>query len=109
MRGYRSVQARGLGHPPRGCAASVNVLAGFTGKRATGITFRCTPCVHSVATLVAPTKGRPADTRFIEPESPWQNGHNESINGALRDGCLNRCAFASAREAGLIVERWRQG
>jgi transposase InsO family protein len=33
---------------------------------------------------------RPTDTYFIEAGSPWQNGHNESFNGVLRDGCLNR-------------------
>jgi len=54
-------------------------------------------------------KSHPVDTRFIEPGSPWQNGHNESFNGVLRDGCLNRCAFASVCEARLIAERWRQG
>lgn len=51
---------------------------------------------------------RPTDTYFIEPGSPWQNGHNESFNGVLRDGCLNRWAFMSVREARLIVENWRQ-
>jgi transposase InsO family protein len=54
------------------------------------------------------TQDRPVDTRFIEPGSPWQNGHNESFNGVLRDGCLNRWAFASVREARLIVESWRR-
>jgi len=29
-------------------------------------------------------------TRYIDPGSPWQNGHNESFNGIFRDGCLNR-------------------
>lgn len=53
-------------------------------------------------------KERPSDTYFIEPGSPWQNGHNESFNGVLRDGCLNRWAFMSVREAKLIVEVWRQ-
>ena len=51
---------------------------------------------------------RPVDTYFIDPGSPWQNGHNESFNGVLRDGCLNRWAFLSVREARLIVESWRQ-
>jgi putative transposase len=50
---------------------------------------------------------RPTDTYFIEPGSPWQNGHNESFNGVLRDGCLNRWAFMSVREARLVVESWR--
>jgi transposase InsO family protein len=48
------------------------------------------------------------DTKYIDPGSPWQNGHNESFNGVLRDGCLNRWAFASVREARLVVESWRQ-
>ena len=47
-------------------------------------------------------------TKFIDPGSPWQNGHNESFNGVLRDGCLNRWIFVSVREARLVVERWRQ-
>lgn len=29
-------------------------------------------------------------TRYIDPGSPWQNGHNESFNGVFRDGCLDR-------------------
>ena len=53
-------------------------------------------------------KTRPTDTFFIEPGSPWQNGHNESFNGVLSDGCLNRWAFLSVREARPIVESWCQ-
>ena len=51
---------------------------------------------------------RRIDTKFIEPGSPWQNGHNESFNSVLRDGCLDRWAFLSVREAKLVVESWRQ-
>lgn len=47
-------------------------------------------------------------TKFIEPGSPWQNGHNESFNGVFRDSCLNQWLFVSVREARLVVERWRQ-
>jgi transposase InsO family protein len=53
-------------------------------------------------------KTRPTGTFFIEPGSPWQNGHNESFNGVLRDSCLNRWAFLSVREARRVVESWRQ-
>jgi putative transposase len=53
-------------------------------------------------------KDRGIDTKYIDPGSPWQNGHNESFNAVLRDGCLNRWAFSSVREARLIVESWRQ-
>lgn len=44
--------------------------------------------------------------RFIEPGSPWQNGHNESFNAVFRDGCLNRWLFASVREARQASEAW---
>ena len=43
---------------------------------------------------------------FIEPGSPWQNGHNESFNGVFRDGCLNRWLFESIREARETTESW---
>lgn len=46
------------------------------------------------------------DTHFIEPGSPWQNGHNESFNGVFRDGCLNRWLFTSVHEARRIIHQW---
>ena len=45
---------------------------------------------------------------FIDPGSPWQNGHNESFNGVFRDGCLNRWLFESVREAREASESWLQ-
>jgi putative transposase len=53
-------------------------------------------------------KERGIGARFIEPGSPWQNGHNESFNGVFRDGCLNRWLFASVREAREATEAWLQ-
>jgi len=50
---------------------------------------------------------RPTCIYFIEPGSLWENDHNESFNGVLRDGCLNRWAFVSVRETRLVVEGWR--
>lgn len=44
---------------------------------------------------------------FIAPGKPWQNGFVESFHGKLRDECLNREWFRDAREARIIVERWR--
>jgi putative transposase len=46
-------------------------------------------------------------THFIEPGSPWQNGHNESLNAVFRDGCLDRWLFASVQEARCIIDQWR--
>ena len=51
-------------------------------------------------------ESRGIGARYIEPCSPWQNGHNESFNGVLRDGCLNRWLFESPGEARRIVEQW---
>jgi len=46
--------------------------------------------------------------RFVDPGSPWQNGHSESFNGVFRDGCLNRWLFESLREAREATEAWLQ-
>jgi putative transposase len=48
------------------------------------------------------------DTTFIEPGSPWQNGHHESFNGVFRDGCLDRWLFASVQEARRLMLHWRE-
>ena len=48
------------------------------------------------------------DTHFIDPGSPWQNGHNESFNGVFRDGCLHRWLFTSVQEARRIIIHWRE-
>lgn len=45
-------------------------------------------------------------TRYIDPGSPWQNGHNESFNGVFRDGCLDRWYFYSVKEASRVISAW---
>jgi transposase InsO family protein len=45
-------------------------------------------------------------THYIEPGSPWQNGHNESFNAVFRDGCLNRWLFYSVQEARKVIGAW---
>ena len=51
-------------------------------------------------------KRKQIGARYIDPGSPWQNGHNESFNSVFRDGCLNRWLFSSPLEARRIVEAW---
>ncbi len=46
-------------------------------------------------------------TIYINPGSPWENGHIESFHDKLRDECLNRELFASLAEARVILEGWR--
>jgi putative transposase len=48
-----------------------------------------------------------AQTIYIDPGSPWQNGFVESFHGKLRDECLNMEAFANLAEAKVIIEAWR--
>ena len=49
-----------------------------------------------------------AKTAYIEPGSPWENGHVESFNARFRDEMLNREIFYSLREAQIIIEGWRK-
>ncbi len=46
--------------------------------------------------------------RFIEPGKPVQNAFVESLNGKLRDECLNLHWFRSLRHAREEIERWHR-
>ena len=48
-----------------------------------------------------------AETAYIEPGSPWENGYVESFNGKLRDELLNMEVFYTLLEAKVLIERWR--
>jgi putative transposase len=49
-----------------------------------------------------------AQTLYIDPGCPWQNGFAESFNGSLRDECLTMHAFASVAEARILIESFRR-
>lgn len=44
---------------------------------------------------------------YIEPGSPWENGHVESFNGKMRDQFLNGELFYTLTKAQILTERWR--
>jgi putative transposase len=48
-----------------------------------------------------------AETIFIDPGSPWQNGWIESFNGRMRDEHLNGQLFETLFEAQVLTEDWR--
>jgi hypothetical protein len=50
---------------------------------------------------------RGAKTLYIEPGSPWENGHCESFNSKLRDEFLNGEIFYSMKKLRVLAERWR--
>ena len=49
-----------------------------------------------------------AQTAFIEPGSPWENGYIESFNARLRDELLNGEIFYTLKEAQVLIESWRR-
>ena len=48
-----------------------------------------------------------AETLYITPGSPWENGYIESFNGKLSHELLEREIFYSLHEAKVLIERWR--
>jgi hypothetical protein len=48
-----------------------------------------------------------AETAYIEPEPPWENGYVESFNARLRDELLNGEVFYTLKEAQIIIEMWK--
>ena len=49
-----------------------------------------------------------AQTAYIAPGSPWENGYCESFNAKLRDELLNGEIFYSLKEAQTVIEAWRR-
>ena len=48
------------------------------------------------------------DWHYITPGRPSENGYTESLNGKLRDECLNEHWFSTLHEARSILEAWRR-
>lgn len=49
-----------------------------------------------------------AQTAYITPGSPWENGYIESFNARLRDEFLNGEIFYTLQEAKILIEAWRR-
>ena len=49
-----------------------------------------------------------AQTAYIAPGSPWENGYCESFNAKLRDELLDGEIFYSLKEAQTVIEAWRR-
>jgi len=49
-----------------------------------------------------------AQTAYITPGSPWENGFIESFNARLRDELLDGEIFYSLAEAKIVIESWRR-
>lgn len=53
-------------------------------------------------------KEQKIQSQYIEPGSPWENGHVESFHDKFRVNCLSREVFGNLLEARVIVEDWRR-
>ena len=51
--------------------------------------------------------GQQIKTLYIEPGSPWQNGHVESFHDKFRRECLARELFHTLGEARVVIADWR--
>ena len=47
-----------------------------------------------------------AQTAYIEPGSPWENGYCESFNARFRDELLTGETFYTLKEAQIVIEQW---
>jgi putative transposase len=47
------------------------------------------------------------DWHYITPGRPSENGYTESLNGKLRDECLNEHWFSDLGEAQTILKHWQ--
>lgn len=45
---------------------------------------------------------------YITPGKPRENGYTESLNGKIRDECLNENVFTGLAYARQVIEDWRQ-
>ncbi len=52
-------------------------------------------------------KERSVEWHHIAPGKPMQSGFVESLNGHLRDECLNEHPFANLRHARELIAAWR--
>ena len=51
-------------------------------------------------------RGAGSTTAYIEPGSPWENGHIESFNARMRAEFLNGELFDTMYEAQVLTQRW---
>ena len=83
---------------------SVSVPVGALQRRA--LTKAEQAAVHKAVQAWITAVG--AQTAYITPGSPWENGYIESFNARLRDEFLNGEIFYTLQEAKILIEAWRR-
>ncbi len=94
--------------PDARASSGIDVLADLFIARGTPGYIRSDNGPEFIATAVKGwISGVGAQTAFIEPGSPWENGYVESFNGKLRDELLNAEVFNTLAEAKVLIAQWR--
>jgi putative transposase len=58
--------------------------------------------------ILAWTQEQRIEWHYITPGKPRENGYTESLNGRIRDECLNEHVFEGLAHARHLIEAWRQ-
>jgi putative transposase len=69
--------------------------------------LRCDKGPELACAAMADWAGEQVGLSFIPPGQPWRNGYIESINGRLRDECLNINLFWSLTQARVVIGDWK--
>ena len=56
--------------------------------------------------VLAWAQERGIEWHYITPGKPRENGYTESLNGRVRDECLNEHVFESLSHARQLIEAW---
>ena len=59
-------------------------------------------------TVLAWTQEQGIEWHYITPGKPRENGYTESLNGRIRDECLNEHVFEGLAHARRLIEAWRE-
>lgn len=69
--------------------------------------LRCDNGPQLACEAIADWAGEHVGLSFIPPGEPWRNGYVESVNGRVRDECLNINIFWSLAQARVVIGHWK--
>lgn len=87
-------------------ARELEVLVARHGKPLCIVSDNGTELTSRAILLWAQQNG--VEWHYITPGKPRENGFTESLNGRIRDECLNEHVFESLAGARRLIEAWRQ-
>lgn len=86
-------------------ARELDFLVARYGKPLCIVSDNGTEFTSRAVLLWAQTQG--IEWHYITPGKPRENGYTESLNGRIRDECLNEHVFEGLAHARRLIEAWR--